>query len=150
MIEDPTFYIQMKEGINCGNNQSKTDILTGDTVDKFKMVILVRDDIKMGRGKIGAQVGHAVLGAYKKAILEQPELVKLWEEYSGSAKIVLQVNSENQLIELRDKAKENNLNYYLIRDAGRTQVDPGTITCCAIGPGRISDIDSVTGKLSLL
>ena len=30
------------------------------------MVLVVRADLKMGKGKIGAQCGHAVLGAYKQ------------------------------------------------------------------------------------
>lgn len=29
---------------------------------------MARTDLKMGTGKIAAQVGHAVLGAYKQAI----------------------------------------------------------------------------------
>jgi peptidyl-tRNA hydrolase len=31
------------------------------------MVMVVREDLKMGKGKIGAQCGHAALGCYKKA-----------------------------------------------------------------------------------
>jgi PTH2 family peptidyl-tRNA hydrolase len=38
----------------------------------------------------------------------------------------------------------------LIRDAGRTQVEPGTVTCCAVGPADSARIDAVTGELSLL
>ena len=29
---------------------------------EFKMVLVVRNDLKMGKGKIGAQCGHATLG----------------------------------------------------------------------------------------
>lgn len=76
--------------------------------------------------------------------------VEMWEEYSGSAKIVVAVNSESEMLSLRDKAKGMNIPYYLVRDAGRTQVDPGTMTVCAIGPAKVSDVDEVTGKLSLL
>ena len=34
-------------------------------IDNIKMVLVVRNDLKMGKGKIGAQWGHATLGAYK-------------------------------------------------------------------------------------
>lgn len=30
--------------------------------DEYKLVVLVRNDIKMGKGKIAAQVGHATVG----------------------------------------------------------------------------------------
>lgn len=34
-------------------------------IDNVKMVLVVRNDLKMGKGKIGAQCGHATLGAYR-------------------------------------------------------------------------------------
>lgn len=79
-----------------------------------------------------------------------PVNVSNWENYSGSAKIVLSVGSENELIAIRDKANISNLPYYLVRDAGRTQIASGTITVCAIGPAKVKDIDSISGHLSLL
>jgi hypothetical protein len=33
----------------------------------------------------------------------------------------------------------------VIRDAGRTQVEAGTVTCCAIGPAADDRIDAVAG-----
>lgn len=84
------------------------------------------------------------------ALNTYPEKVSDWETNSGQAKIVVAVNSEEELLAIRDKAKTQNLPYYLVRDAGRTQVDPGTITVCAVGPGKISEVDSVTKHLSLL
>ncbi len=79
-----------------------------------------------------------------------PQYVNAWELYSGSAKIVVSVKSEEELIELSKKAQENNLPYCVIKDAGRTQVAPGSITVCAIGPGKVDEVDKVTGHLSLL
>jgi PTH2 family peptidyl-tRNA hydrolase len=157
MIENPTFYIQMKENIDLGNSKS-TQTTTSQSnqsnqsnqSDQYKMVIAVREDLKMGRGKIAAQVGHAVLGAYKKGIKDFPELVQNWEKFSGQAKIVVSIKSEEHLLALREKASQMNLPFYLVRDAGRTQVEAGTITVCAFGPGKVEDINTITGHLDLL
>jgi peptidyl-tRNA hydrolase len=50
----------------------------------------------MGKGKIGAQCGHAALGAYRKAIKRTPLNVKAWETF-GEAKVVVKVNTEEEM-----------------------------------------------------
>jgi PTH2 family peptidyl-tRNA hydrolase len=114
------------------------------------MVIVVRNDLKMSIGKTAAQVGHAVLGAYQRSMNKNALLVNNWQNFSGQAKIVLQVNSEKELNDIEDNAKKNGLVTCLIRDAGRTEVEPNTPTCCAIGPDIVSNIDKITGNLKLL
>lgn len=113
--------------------------------ERYKLVYLVRTDLSMGTGKIAAQVGHATLGAYKqcpKSILDK------WEE-SGQAKIVLQIDSLDQLLTLKECAKSIGLLTHHVQDAGHTQVDSGTITVSAIGPDIESKINQVTGSLKL-
>ena len=114
------------------------------------MVIVVRNDLKMSIGKTAAQVGHAVLGAYQRSMNKNALLVNNWQNFSGQAKIVLQVNSEKELKDIEDNAKKNGLITCLIHDAGRTEVAPNTPTCCAIGPDLVSNIDKITGNLKLL
>eukprot|EP01017_Pseudomicrothorax_dubius_P027395 TRINITY_DN314_c0_g1_i4.p1 TRINITY_DN314_c0_g1~~TRINITY_DN314_c0_g1_i4.p1 ORF type:complete len:158 (-),score=38.02 TRINITY_DN314_c0_g1_i4:150-623(-) len=93
------------------------------TYEDYKMVFLVRGDLKMGTGKVAAQVGHAVLGAYKNAVNNPKKNETLFKwEYQGEAKIVLRVNNEEELLELEKKAKAKGLNTYVVCDAGRTQV----------------------------
>jgi len=133
-----------------GNNPDAAfDMLVSGSVpssENYKMVILVRGDLQMGVGKIAAQVGHAVLGAYK----DSSEIkIREWEE-GGSAKIVLRVSNLKELMDLHNEAHQKGLVAHTIQDAGRTQVDPGTVTVCAIGPDAVSKIDSVTSHLSLL
>ncbi len=64
------------------------------------MVLVVRQDLKMGKGKIGAQVGHAAIGAYQQAKEgDNPKwkaLVERWE-WDGTRKICLQVKSEEEM-----------------------------------------------------
>lgn len=113
------------------------------------MVFLVRNDLKMGKGKIAAQCGHAAVGAYQSAMKKIPHVVRSWEN-SGCAKIALKCDDKAQLMELRALAKQNQLNTCMIRDAGRTQIEPNSITVVAIGPARVRDIDVVTKHLKLL
>ena len=55
---------------------------------EFKMVLLVRMDFGMGKGKIAAQCGHAVLGAYKRASFRQDPFLEAWE-WTGSKKVAV-------------------------------------------------------------
>lgn len=113
------------------------------------MVLVVRNDLKMGKGKIAAQCGHASVGAYETGLKKCPQLVHRWNS-SGSAKIAVKVESEQELNEIYRKAKALGLNSCVIRDAGRTQIEPNTKTVLAVGPGLVHDIDQVTGHLKLL
>jgi PTH2 family peptidyl-tRNA hydrolase len=66
-------------------------------------------------------------------------------------KVCVYVNSEQELDEIYQKAKDAGIPAALIIDNGNT-VFKGvkTKTCCAIGPGFIADIDKITGHLKLL
>ena len=161
MIEEPEFFNQMKTNTQLNQNQNNnnnnslftnfSNILQNlSHPQEYKMVIVVRNDLKMSIGKTAAQVGHAVLGAYQRSMNKNALLVNNWQNFSGQAKIVLQVNSEKELNDIEDNAKKNGLVTCLIRDAGRTEVEPNTPTCCAIGPDIVSNIDKITGNLKLL
>ena len=84
----------------------------------MKQVMVVRNDLKMGKGKIAAQCCHGSLGAYKKT---NPEKIRKWEN-EAYAKVVCKVNSLEELLELKKQAIINKVSYYLVVDAGRTQV----------------------------
>jgi len=115
----------------------------------MKQAIVVRTDLKMGRGKVAAQVAHASLSAAEAARQRKPGWYEGWKS-EGQAKIVLKVDSEEVLNELFQKAKSVGLPASLIQDRGLTQIEPGTVTCLGIGPGPDSEIDGITGKLKLL
>lgn len=127
-----------------GDENFNSDDLRGEV----KMVLVVRQDLKMGKGKAAAQCAHAAVGAYKKASRLQPSVLKKWDR-DGQAKITLKAESEEVLAELEIVAKSQKLVTSLIFDAGRTQIAAGSMTVLAVGPGPADVIDSVTGHLKL-
>ena len=111
----------------------------------MKQAIVARTDLGMGTGKLAAQVAHASLSAYEDA---DDRTRKAWKG-EGQKKVVLKGSGEDELFELADKAEREGLPNAVIRDAGHTQLDPGTATTVAIGPGDDEVVDRVTGHLSL-
>lgn len=112
----------------------------------LKQVILVRKDLGLSPGKMAAQVAHASLDA---ALKSDRKLMQQWKGY-GAKKVVLEVEDENELNEYRKHADREKLKNALIKDAGHTELKPGTATCLAIGPDAEQKIDKVTGKLKML
>jgi peptidyl-tRNA hydrolase, PTH2 family len=112
----------------------------------FKMVILVRQDLKLPKGKAAAQVAHAAVEAVLRS---EKEHVKKWRA-EHSAKIVLKVKDKKELHRYLQLAKDTSLTTALITDAGRTVIAPGTETCLAIGPDDEEKIDALTGTLGML
>ena len=117
--------------------------------EPHKMVLVVRMDLKMGKGKIAAQCGHATLGAYRRALKKMPNALLTWE-HLGEAKVAVKVPNEAELERIFKEARNKGLNAYLVRDAGHTQVAPDSKTVVAIGPAPKSELDTITGELKLL
>ena len=116
---------------------------------EFKQVIVVRTDIKMGKGKLCAQVAHASLEAALEAMKRKREWFEAWLA-QGQPKIVLKGGGERDLLHYAEEARKAGLPVSIIRDAGKTQLEPGTLTAVGIGPGPKDKIDKITGHLKLL
>lgn len=114
-----------------------------------KLVLVVRGDLKMGKGKIASQCAHAAIQCYKTGSKTHQNVVSTWL-LCGQPKVVLKTNSENELEILQEKSESLGLITCVIRDAGRTQLVPGTSTVLGIGPGPVEEIDSVVSHLKLL
>ena len=117
--------------------------------EDYKMVILMRNDLKMGKGKLAAQAGHAAVYCAMAVKKKDPKLYDNWT-MTGQAKVVLKVNSEQDLFDFEAMAKAKGIFCAIVCDAGRTQLDPGTYTCLGIGPEECSLIDKITGELKML
>jgi peptidyl-tRNA hydrolase, PTH2 family len=133
----------MLEFVDAGGKYAS--ILIEDLV--VKLVILVRADLAMGRGKLAAQVAHAAVHAVLDR-LDTPDCTTWLQD--GQPKIVLKVADEDELRRITKAAKRAALPAILVSDAGRTQLPFGTATCGAIGPAEDHRIDALTGDLSLL
>lgn len=114
----------------------------------YKQILVMRKDLNMRKGKLIAQGAHASLAVVLHH-RDHPDVVG-WLE-GRFAKIVVYVNSEDELFEIHDKALEAGILCELILDAGFTEFGGvSTYTCCAIGPAKVEDINEVTGHLPLL
>lgn len=115
-----------------------------------KMVLVVRTDIAMGKGKTAAQCAHAAVECYRQAIDNgKSQLYESWL-IQGQPKIVVQVRNQEELIALAKKARSAGLISVIIKDAGRTELVSGTISTLGIGPGPKNTIDGLTSNLRLL
>lgn len=112
----------------------------------YKLVVIVRKDLNMSCGKISSQVAHA---AVECVLNSDKKIIEEWLD-EGGKKIVLKVNSLDELMKYYNEAKENGLVTVMIRDMGLTEVEPGTITCIGIGPDEEEKIDKITKDLKLL
>ncbi|XP_015878517.3 uncharacterized protein LOC107414835 [Ziziphus jujuba] len=119
-----------------------------DLFDDFKMVLVVRNDLKMGKGKIAAQCSHATLGLYKKLLHRAPKALNRWE-MCAQPKVVVKIESEEDMLVLQGRAKSLKLPTHITIDAGRTQIAPNSRTVMAI-LGPVDMVDDVTGGLKLL
>uniref|UniRef100_A0A1J3DCK7 peptidyl-tRNA hydrolase n=1 Tax=Noccaea caerulescens TaxID=107243 RepID=A0A1J3DCK7_NOCCA len=115
---------------------------------KFKMVLVVRNDLKMGKGKIAAQCSHATLGLYKKLLQRAPKALNRWEN-CAQPKVVVKIESEEEMLVLQGKAKSLKLPTHITIDAGKTQIAPDSRTVMAI-LGPVDVVDDVTGELKLM
>ncbi len=115
----------------------------------FKQVIAVRTDLNMSRGKIAVQVAHGSVSAAEQARVNKQAIWRAWLR-EGQKKVAVKVTSEEELLELRRMAVNHSLPHALIRDAGMTELPPGTLTVIGIGPAKTDVIDEVTGELKLL
>ena len=137
---------------------------------KSKMMIVMRRDLKMRKGKIAAQAGHACIDAILMALNKERRVndfeitddgiilkdsdksttpLSDWFKY-GCAKICVYVDSEEELMNIADKAKEKGIIAAIITDAGMTEFHGvPTKTCLAVEPLPAEVADELTGNLPL-
>ena len=135
-----------------------------------KQMIVMRRDLKMRKGKIAAQAGHACVEAVLMAIAregrgadvqagdgwawlyhDEDDRTPLTDWFdAGVAKVCVYVDSEEELLVLAERGRELGFAGALVRYAGHTEFhgEP-TYTCLAFEPLPAEEIDPLTGKLPL-
>ena len=126
-----------------------------------KQVIVIRRDLKMRRGKEIAQGAHASMAWLRQRIMphitpagraDQVQFSaaeRSWLELS-MRKVTVKVGSEQELVDVYDKALAAGLVVHMITDRGLTEFGGiPTLTCLAVGPDYDDLIDPVTGDLEL-
>ncbi|KAF0925167.1 hypothetical protein E2562_015586 [Oryza meyeriana var. granulata] len=101
---------------------------------RYPLVLVVRQDLKMGTGKIASQCAHAATGLYAELTASNRGLLRQWEQF-GQAKIVLTCKNQQEMNRLKETAEHRGIPTFVVADAGRTQVQAGSKTVLAVGPG---------------
>jgi peptidyl-tRNA hydrolase len=111
-----------------------------------KQVIIINGSLKLPKGKLAAQVAHAAVASFVAAPAKNQ---KAWLD-AGMPKIVVSASNEKELLEYYQKAISARVPSQLIKDAGRTVIAAGTITCIGVGPALENKVDKITGQLKLV
>ena len=124
-----------------------------------KQVIVIRKDLHMRKGKMVAQGGHAVMKVFfdlmqeidaNERRLPLDEEMKHWID-GNYRKVTVSVNSEEELLQIYEMAKQRGLRCSIIQDNGLTEFHGvKTYTAVAVGPNEESKVNEVTGHLPLL
>ncbi len=118
---------------------------------EVKQVIIIRKDLKMSKGKMIAQACHAAVSAAEIARKTVPDLYKRWLAI-GQKKVVLSAASLEELEDVESAVRrvDSHVAVAKIRDAGLTELEPGTITALGIGPHSSPPVEKITSTLKLL
>lgn len=130
-----------------------------------KQVIVLRKDLNMRKGKMVAQGAHASMKVFFDLMTQHG----FWKDGRGDfkltttdkamtewingafTKVCVGVSSEQELLDVYNRALAAGLPASLITDAGKTEFGGvPTKTAVAVGPAESSRVDAITGTLTLL
>lgn len=121
-----------------------------------KQVIVVRTDVKMSPAKMAVQVAHASVSPIIKNMIygeniddEIEGLMGWYADGLEQKKVVLKVDSEDEIYRLQRKALLAKIGCFVVKDAGLTEVPPNTVTAIGFEPCPNEIIDEITGDLKL-
>lgn len=130
----------------------------------IKQFIIVREDLEMSPGKMGAQISHAAKKVwFDKFAVAPPGAIATpvgmttyyfsatqeevdWIQ-GGFTTILKRIKNEDKLLKTFNKAKEAGLNATLIKDAGLTELEGENYTAIAIGPNHVDKCMPIVKRL---
>jgi PTH2 family peptidyl-tRNA hydrolase len=115
---------------------------------EYKLVVAVREDLKLSSGKMAVQVADAAVTCAIECRRKNKRWFLRWMK-EGQRKVVVRVRDLERLGELKTKSRRLKITAALIQDAGLTELPPGTVTCLGMGPAPNAIIDQVTSHLKL-
>src|SRR5437870_11869850 len=115
----------------------------------YKLVIAVRSDLDLSRGKLAVQVAHAAVMAALEAKARHRKWFAEWIA-EGPKKVVVKGGPLPELRSLQAKARTMHLPTALVENAALRYLPPGTVTCVGIGPVPNSIVDQVTARLPVM
>jgi PTH2 family peptidyl-tRNA hydrolase len=121
----------------------------GSAAGRYKMVLVVRGELRLTAGKAAVQVAHAAVMLVEQGRKRHAVAIDAWLA-QGQMKIAVVAPTLDEMDRLARLARGKGLPTVLVEDAGFTEVAPGTKTVLGIGPGRAEEVDSLTGSLPLL
>ncbi|KAL5243065.1 hypothetical protein ACI65C_010475 [Semiaphis heraclei] len=130
---------------NVGKSQQEAKLLPNKN-GEFKIALLVRHDLKMGKGKVAAQCSHAIVHCYEEGLRLKPREINSWESNNKPVDI-FKIADEKTMLEFQQLAIAKGFTTYVVVDAGRTQVAPRSKTVMAIGPVESEEINLFTQSL---
>lgn len=119
----------------------------------IKQVIVMRKDLNMRKGKMVAQGSHASIAFLTKRLQKNESLTDVQKEWleNSFTKICVSVENEKELLAIKEKAENNNVECHLVTDNGLTEFKGvPTNTCLALGPDHSEVLDLISGDLKLL
>lgn len=119
----------------------------------IKQLIVIRKDLNMRKGKMIAQGSHASISFLTRSLENNKPLTEVQKEWLNNSftKICVSVDSEQELLEIAEKAKSMSVECHVITDNGTTEFNGiPTKTCLALGPDKAEILDQITGHLKLL
>ncbi len=111
----------------------------------YKQMIFIRTDLGMNKGKIAAQAAHASLASFLK---NEDEINSEWIS-QGMKKIVLKI-TEKDVKAILTECKKNKFICAVIHDAGKTQVEAGSLTAIGVGPEEEKKLEKAFSTYKLL
>jgi peptidyl-tRNA hydrolase len=115
----------------------------------YKMLFIVNGSLSMSSGKMAAQVAHCAVDLFQQILDRRMMALNFWR-ISGQRKIVVRGDSAEELLDIEQRVSVNrSVVTSIIRDAGRTEISSGSITCLGLF-GTDNQLDPITGHLKLM